>query len=227
MRPDPLFWEASYRIKLRVLFLLIPFVTFSFSGLYFNATPVLLFIFSATQTWVSLSFTIIIFLCVSSRLAAGQKLSGSAFQMSKKVGKRLANVMLTPWQLLMRWFIAAKRVYGRTGMCSELVSAPLTTSSAWWKKDLIPYRLHSWFNGVHVHGGNTLSQSIHNNSRQNQYQSYEGKSPKYLWVWPFPATGTPKIIIDTFALANVWLRVHSVEESEPIFCKWRQGEVEI
>lgn len=119
MRPDPLFWEASYRIKLRVLFLLIPFVTFSFSGLYFNATPVLLFIFSATQTWVSLSFTIIIFLCVSSRLAAGQKLSGSAFQMSKKVGKRLANVMLTPWQLLMRWFIAAKHVYMGVRACAR------------------------------------------------------------------------------------------------------------
>ena len=129
----------------------------------------------------------------------------------KKVGKCFVNVMLTPWQLLMRWFIAAKHVYmGVRGMCSEFVSALLTTSSAWWKKDLIPYRLHSWFNGVHVHGGNTLSQSIHNNSRQNQYQSCEGKSPEYLWVWPFPATGTPKIIIDTFALANVWLCVRSL-----------------
>lgn len=159
---------------------------------------------------------------------SGTKVIWLCFPNVKKSGQTPrecdANSMTTSNAMIYR---SQTCVYGRTGMCSELVSAPLTTSSAWWKKDLIPYRLHSWFNGVHVHGGNTLSQSIQNNSRQNQYQSYEGKSPKYLWVWPFPATGTPKIIIDTFALANVWLRVHSVEETEPIFCKWRRGEAEI
>lgn len=70
------------------------------------------------------------------------------FQMSKKVAECFVNAILSPWQLLIWWFIAPKHVYMVVcyGMCcwpgSEFMSALLTTSLSWWKKDLIPYWMH-------------------------------------------------------------------------------------
>lgn len=69
-------------------------------------------------------------------------------------------------------------------------------------------------------------ESIHNKCRQNQYESFKGKSPKYLWLWLFPAAGTPKLIIDTFILAlaetsaNFGISIHSLEESSPFFLQF-------
>lgn len=67
-------------------------------------------------------------------------------------------------------------VYGHTGMCYwaglESMSDLLTISFHDEKK--ISYLIEcTAFNGVHVHRANTKSERIHNNCRQNQYQSLE------------------------------------------------------
>lgn len=104
--------------------------------------------------------------------------------------------MLTPWQLLIPWFIAAKHVYMGVRACAVgLARSPcqLYLPYPFPDEKKIPYLIDcTAFNGVHVRRGNTSSESIHNNCRQNQYQSLEGKSTKYLWVLAVPSLRNPK-----------------------------------
>lgn len=104
--------------------------------------------------------------------------------------------MLTPWQLLIWWFIAAKHVYMGVRACAiGLARSPCQL--------YLPYPFHdvkkisylidcTAFNGVHVHWGNTWSESIHNNCRQNQYKSLKGKSPKIPAGLAVPSHRSPK-----------------------------------
>lgn len=145
-----LFLEVQYRIKRRLLFLF-TWPLFLYSSCF---TCFEFFIFFTSpckyESHSFLVFTIITSPFASSSLALRQKNLAPIPDVKKK--KKLlnadANVILTPWQLLIWWFIAPEHVYMVVcyGMCcwpgSVFMSAPLTTSLSWWKKDLIPYRMH-------------------------------------------------------------------------------------
>lgn len=97
--------------------------------------------------WVSLLslFTIVIMLFASVLSGTETKEPGSDSKRRKKNKTKecswiLVNVMLTPWQRLIWWFIAPKHVCMvlRYWPSSAFVSALVTTSLSWWKKD---YRL--------------------------------------------------------------------------------------
>lgn len=145
------------------------------------------------------------------------------FGFSKKRDKCFVKVMLMPWHLLRWWFIAAEPRCGCMSMCcwpgSESVSAQFTPPFSWRNKDLIPSQQQH-----DMHRENTTVGYIHNNLRINHLR----KILKYLRVWPFLATRTPKSIIDALILAlaetsaNAELVVHSLQESSSVCCSLRR-----